>query len=67
MNHSTEHWQPTASMAVLRQRAKMLAVARSFFARLDMLEVETPVLSVNGVTDPHLSQLSCRLKRRWTR
>ena len=64
MNHSTEHWQPTASMAVLRQRAKMLAVARSFFARLDMLEVETPVLSVNGVTDPHLSQLSCRLKSR---
>jgi len=43
-----------ASLEVHRLRASMLARIRTFFARLDVLEVDTPVLSRAASTDPAL-------------
>ena len=48
-------WGPTASPDSLRLRAGILARIRAFFARLDVLEVDTPVLSHAASTDPALS------------
>ncbi|ALM51742.1 EF-P lysine aminoacylase EpmA [Halomonas huangheensis] len=52
-------WQPTATIDTLRQRARLMAVVRGFFAERDVLEVETPVLGQGGSTDIHLASLSC--------
>ncbi len=61
MNSANPDWKPTASLEVLRRRGRLLREARNFFARLDVLEVETPVLSTTGTTDPNLSNVSCGL------
>ena len=50
-------WRPTAVSVTLQQRARMLQRARAFFASRSVLEVETPVLTRHGVTDPHLAGL----------
>jgi lysyl-tRNA synthetase class 2 len=47
-------WQPSADIATLKQRAKILTSIRSFFAERDVLEVETPLLAKYSVTDPHM-------------
>lgn len=48
-------WQPSATFATLKQRADLLAKIRAFMAARDILEVETPVLSRAGNTDPNLN------------
>ncbi|MEM9620127.1 MAG: amino acid--tRNA ligase-related protein [Pseudomonadota bacterium] len=45
-------WQPSASIAALTRRARLLGAIREFFAARDVLEVQTPVLGQFGVTDP---------------
>jgi len=47
-------WRPSASLDALRRRAEMLAAIRRFFAGREVMEVETPVLSAYGVTDPQI-------------
>lgn len=47
-------WRPSAGMEALRQRAEMLTTLRHFFAERGVMEVETPLLSERGATDPHL-------------
>ncbi len=54
-------WRPTASLAALRRRADMLAHVREFFAARGVLEVETPVLSAAGATDPQIESLVTRI------
>lgn len=49
------HWQPSADIQHLLDRAKIIAEIRQFFTERGLLEVETPVLSEFGVTDLHLS------------
>jgi len=51
-------WQPSASLETVRCRAELLRFIRDFFARRQVLEVETPVLGRCGVTDPHLDGLA---------
>lgn len=51
-------WRPTASLALLRQRAELLQRLRAFFQQRDVLEVETPLLSLAAVTDLHLQNLA---------
>lgn len=50
-------WRPTASLSVLDLRARMLRIAREYFAATKTLEVETPTLSQAAVTDVHLDSL----------
>ncbi|MCQ1059381.1 elongation factor P--(R)-beta-lysine ligase [Photobacterium sp. ZSDE20] len=50
----TIHWQPTAPLAQLKQRAAILAMIRHFFAQREVLEVDTPAMSQATVTDIHL-------------
>jgi lysyl-tRNA synthetase class 2 len=47
-------WRPTATRAVLEQRAILLARARSFFADGGALEVDTPMVVNAPVTDVHI-------------
>lgn len=54
----TVDWRPGASLDTLRLRARMLERLRDFFARRGVLEVETPLLSVAGSTDPALASFS---------
>lgn len=50
----TTQWQPTASIAQLKQRAATLGEIRRFFAEREVMEVDTPAMSQATVTDIHL-------------
>src|SRR5689334_15732551 len=50
-------WRPTASLAVLRQRAQALATTREFFRARQVLEVETPALVNSPVSDINMGSV----------
>lgn len=50
-------WQPSANIHLLKQRAKVINQLRFFFAARDVLEVDTPVMSHYGVSDPHIDSI----------
>jgi len=55
MKHTASgDWRPAATLEVLKHRARMLERIRAFFRERDVLEVETPVLSVAATPDPNL-------------
>ncbi|MBW3140498.1 elongation factor P--(R)-beta-lysine ligase [Ferrimonas balearica] len=56
----SQSWQPTATMAVLKQRAQLMGRIRDFFAERGVWEVETPCLSQAAVTDVHLHNFDTR-------
>lgn len=59
----------------LRLRARLYALIREFFAQRDVLEVETPMLSVAGNTEPNIDSFSTSFsghvdagsRKRWLR
>ena len=51
------NYQPTCDLSALRARANMYAQIREFFAKREVLEVETPILSQAGVTDVYLASV----------
>jgi lysyl-tRNA synthetase class 2 len=60
----TAAWRPSANWSALQRRADLLARARSFFSERNVLEVETPILSAAGVTDPQIESLTTRVRGR---
>jgi lysyl-tRNA synthetase class 2 len=54
ISERTHAWQPSATMANLRKRARIMSEIRAFFVERDVLEVDTPLLSHGTVTDPHV-------------
>jgi len=54
-------WQPTAELATLVQRDQVMRSLRNYFALTGSLEVQTPVLSAAGTTDPYIDSFSVSL------
>ena len=57
-------WRPSATIDAMRLRARLYATIRTFFAERDVLEVETPVLSRAGNTDPNIASFSLEFSGR---
>ena len=57
-------WLPTATVETLQLRANLNALIRRFFVERDVLEVETPVLSRAGNTDPNIASFSLEFSGR---
>ncbi|MDN5925203.1 MAG: EF-P lysine aminoacylase GenX [Xanthomonadales bacterium] len=57
-NHVTP--STPACFAALRLRAQLYALIRDFFSQRDVLEVETPILSAAGNTEPNIDSFSTR-------
>ncbi|MGH9322680.1 MAG: EF-P lysine aminoacylase EpmA [Vicinamibacteria bacterium] len=55
-------WKPAAPLEALRLRARFLARTREFFARRDVLEVETPAIGVSTASDPHIESIRCAVR-----
>jgi lysyl-tRNA synthetase class 2 len=51
-------WKPRAEPAVLRARAGLYGVIRSYFSVRGVLEVETPVLSAAATVDPQIDSFA---------
>jgi lysyl-tRNA synthetase class 2 len=66
---------PAAPFAALHLRAHLYVLIRAFFAERDVLEVETPILSAAGNTDPNIESFVARFsghvdagaRERWLR
>jgi len=56
MNPS-ESWRPTAGPGQLRARACLLQDIRDYFASESVMEVETPLISIAGNTDPEIQSI----------
>lgn len=54
-------WKPSAILANLRLRSRIIAAIRNFFAERGVLEVETPLLCNTTATDPHIASFSVKL------
>ncbi len=52
------NWQPSADITTIKRRAQYLADVRRFFAERDVLEVETPILSLAGPTAPYMDSFT---------
>ena len=60
MSHQDVDWQPGTTLDALKQRAALMSRLRCFFAEKDVLEVETPLLSAAGTTDPQIHSFETR-------
>jgi lysyl-tRNA synthetase class 2 len=57
-------WRPTAAPAALRERAELYRALREFFHARGVLEVETPILSEAGNTDPNIESFVTKFRGR---
>lgn len=51
-------WQPSATFQTLRLRARLNATLRAFLGQRGVVEVETPVMSIAGNTEPNIASFS---------
>ena len=71
----SDTWRPSAAPGALQLRARLNAALRAFFAGRDVLEVETPILSQAGNTEPNIASFHVEFtghadagpRRRWLR
>jgi len=63
----SREWRPTATRAMLEQRAVLLARARRFFADGGVLEVDTPMVVNAPVSDVHIHSARVDLGAQATR
>jgi len=56
-------WQPTAQIETLKKRAEILKIIRGFFETRNITEVETPILSAYGITDPEIESITASYHR----
>jgi elongation factor P--(R)-beta-lysine ligase len=56
-----DDWRPSAAPGALRTRAALLARTREFFAARGVLEVDTPLLINNPVSDVHIASATVEL------
>jgi elongation factor P--(R)-beta-lysine ligase len=56
----TGDWRPGIDVEALRLRARLYALLRGFFGERGVLEVETPVLSEAGNTEPNIDSFITR-------
>ena len=54
---SPDQWRPAANAVRLKRRAQLLQDIRDFFSARDVLEVETPLISRAGNTDPAITSI----------
>jgi lysyl-tRNA synthetase class 2 len=52
-----DSWRPTATHTQLKARADLLQDIRDFFSGRSMMEVETPLISMAGNTDPQIQSI----------
>ena len=57
----TPPWQPTASLDTIKARAQLYRQLRDFFAKREVLEVETPILGQAATVDPFIESLHTRV------
>ncbi len=50
-------WRTSATLDLIRKRARMLQAVRAFFDTRDVLELETPLIASAAATDPHLDSI----------
>jgi elongation factor P--(R)-beta-lysine ligase len=55
---SDNSWQPSASLEVIKKRASLLQQIRGFMDTREIIEVDTPILSHFGVSDPYIQSLT---------
>ncbi len=55
------NWKPGASIITLKKRAELLHRVREFFAKREVLEVETPSISQFPTIDLHLESFSVKI------
>ena len=58
MAKPTDDWRPTASINHLKARAELNQTIRHFFAKRDVLEVETPLLGLAATIDPFIESFA---------
>ncbi|UCC13692.1 MAG: EF-P lysine aminoacylase GenX [Gammaproteobacteria bacterium] len=61
MDGADPAWRPSASVELIRLRSAVLGRLRAWFGDRGILEVDTPVLSRAGASDPHLENISAEL------
>src|SRR3546814_1109573 len=57
-------WQPSATFDARRLRARLNAAVREFLAQRGVLEVETPVMSQAGNTEPNIASFELEFSGR---
>ena len=58
-------WCPAAAVETMKLRARMLSGIRAFFSKQGILEVETPLLSLAGTTDPNIQSFQVTAATGW--
>jgi len=51
-------WQPTASIEIIKKRAVLLHQIRNFMSERGIVEVDTPILSHYGCSDPYIQSMT---------